>query len=36
MIRITLEDRYMTARSYDLERAHILSSEKPEIISRLQ
>lgn len=31
-----LEDRYMTARGYDYEKAHILISEKPEIIARLR
>ena len=31
-----LQDQYMTARSYDLEKAHILSSEKPEIVARLR
>ena len=30
-----LEDRYMTTRKYDIEKAHILNSEKPEIIARL-
>jgi hypothetical protein len=32
-----LEDRYMTARKYDLEaHANILASEKPEILARLR
>jgi hypothetical protein len=31
-----LEDQYMTARSYDLEKAHILNSERPEIVARLR
>jgi hypothetical protein len=31
-----LEDQYMTTRKYDLEKEHILSSEKPEILARLR
>ena len=31
-----LEDRYMTGRSYDSEKDHILASERPEIIARLR
>jgi hypothetical protein len=31
-----LDDRYMTVRKYDLERADILAAEKPEIIARLR
>lgn len=31
-----LQDRYMTVRKYDYEKADILASEKPEILSRLR
>lgn len=31
-----LEDQYMTTRGYDLEKSHILDSEKPEILTRLR
>ena len=36
ILRYYLEDRYMTARAYDVDKTDIIAAEKQEIISRLR